>query len=233
MDSAESRFVIAAPEQPSIAVRGGEQRFPVRRIYCVGRNYKLHVEEMGGTTERNPPIFFQKPRDAVVESGATIPYPTMTSNFHYEFELVLAIGKGGRNIPEDRALDHVWGYGTGLDMTRRDIQGDGKPWEIGKSFDMSCPVGALSPVSEVGHITEGKIQLKVNGEVRQESQIELLIWKLPEIVARLSQYFELKPGDIVLTGTPHGVGPVQPGDRLEGTIDKLAPLEITIGPKLD
>lgn len=233
MPRSSTDFVIPAPEQPSIAVRGSDARFPVRRIYCVGRNYKAHVEEMGGTVERHPPIFFQKPADSVVDSGSTIPYAAMTSDFHYEFELVLAIGTGGRNIPEGQALDHVWGYGAGLDMTRRDIQGDGKPWEIGKSFDKSCPCGPLAPVGEVGHVTSGRIQLKVNGKIRQDSDLDLLIWKLPEIISRLSQFFELRPGDIILTGTPSGVGPVKPGDRLEGRIDGLSPLEIAIGPGLD
>ncbi len=229
--SAGTGFVIEAPEQVSIEVTGSDARFPVRRIYCVGRNYKAHVEEMGGTVDRDPPIFFQKPTDAVVASGATISYPTMTSNYHFEVELVMVIGKGGLNIPESEALDHVWGYAVGVDMTRRDIQGDGKPWEIGKSFDQSFPVGAISPVSQVGHVTKGAIKLTVNGETKQESDIDLLIWKLPEIIARLSEYFELQPGDVILTGTPHGVGPVVTGDKLACTIDGLAPLEFTIGPK--
>lgn len=226
-----SGFVIAPSTQPSIAVVGTDDRFPVRRIYCVGRNYVAHVEEMGGNVDRDPPIFFQKPSDAAVASGSTIAYPTMTEDFHYEVELVLAIGKGGLNIPEASALDHVWGYAVGLDMTRRDIQGNGKPWEIGKSFDQSFPVGDLTPVGASGHKTSGSISLTVNGETRQQSDLSLLIWKLPEIVARLSEYFELRPGDIILTGTPHGVGPVSPGDKLVGNIDGLAPLEVTIGPK--
>jgi fumarylpyruvate hydrolase len=233
MDGADRTkgLVIPAPERVTIAVRGSEDRFPVRRIYCVGRNYAAHVEEMGGSVERDAPIFFQKPTDAVVASGGTIAYPTMTGNFHYEVELVMAIGRGGRSIPEASALEHVWGYAVGLDMTRRDIQGGGKPWEIGKSFDQSFPVGALSPASEVGHLTKGAIKLTVNGETKQESDLGLLIWKLPEIIARLSEYFELRPGDVILTGTPHGVGPVVPGDKLVGTIEGLAPLEIAIGPK--
>lgn len=233
MDGGDADFVIPPPERASLAVTGTDKRFPVRRIYCVGRNYLAHVEEMGGTAERNPPIFFQKPTDSVVPTGTTIPYPPMTENFHYEVELVLALGSGGRNIAESAALDCVWGYGIGLDMTRRDIQGGGKPWEIGKSFDMSCPCGPITPARETGPMTEGRIALTVNGEPRQDSDIGLLIWKLPEVIARLSEYFELRPGDIILSGTPHGVGPVVPGDRLVGTIDKLAPLEIAIGPKLD
>ena len=229
--ASETGFVITPAKRPSIAVVGTSDRFPVRRIYCVGRNYVAHVEEMGGNVDRDPPIFFQKPSDAVVASGATIAYPTMTSNFHYEVELVLAIGKGGLNIPEATALDHVWGYAVGLDMTRRDIQGGGKPWEIGKSFDRSFPVGDLTPASLSGPKTSGSITLTVNGETKQDSDLSLLIWKLPEIIARLSEYFELQPGDIILTGTPHGVGPVETGDTLTATIDGLAPLEVAIGPK--
>lgn len=227
----ETGFVITPAERPSIAVVGTSDRWPVRRVYCVGRNYVAHVEEMGGSVDRDPPIFFQKPSDAVVASGGTIAYPTMTGNFHFEVELVIAIGKGGLNIPEASAMDHVWGYAVGLDMTRRDIQGGGKPWEIGKSFDQSFPVSALTPASVSGPKTSGNIKLTVNGETRQDSDLSLLIWKLPEIVARLSEYFELQPGDVILTGTPHGVGPVRPGDKLVGTIDGLATLEVAIGPK--
>lgn len=230
--ASETEFVIEPAPRPSIAVAGTGDRFPVRRIYCVGRNYAAHVEEMGGDVDRDPPIFFQKPSDAVVASGGTIAYPTMTENFHYEVELVLAIGKGGLNIPEAEALDHVWGYAVGLDMTRRDIQGNGKPWEIGKSFDRSFPVGDLTPASEIGDKTSGRIRLDVNGETRQDSDLSLLIWKLPEIIARLSEYFELQPGDIILTGTPHGVGPVKPGDTLVAEIDGLTPLEVAIGPRI-
>lgn len=226
---ATNGYVIDAPEQASLAVSGSKDRFPVRRIYCVGRNYVAHVREMGGNEERDPPIFFQKPADAVVESGSTIPYATITENFHHEMEMVVALKSGGYNIAESDALDHIWGYGTGLDMTRRDIQGNGKPWEIAKSFDQSCPCGPLSPVDKVGHISKGAIKLTVNGETKQESDIELLIWRVPEIIANLSTLFELKAGDIILTGTPHGVGPVQPGDELVGTIDGLEPLTVKIG----
>jgi fumarylpyruvate hydrolase len=226
---ANNGYVIDAPEQASLAVSGSKDRFPVRRIYCVGRNYVAHVREMGGNEERDPPIFFQKPADAVVESGSTIPYATITENFHHEMEMVVALKSGGYNIAESDALDHIWGYGTGLDMTRRDIQGNGKPWEIAKSFDQSCPCGPLSPVDKVGHISKGAIKLTVNGETKQESDIELLIWRVPEIIANLSTLFELKAGDIILTGTPHGVGPVQPGDELVGTIDGLEPLTVKIG----
>ena len=207
-------FVIAAPEPISLEVTGTEERFPVRRIYCVGRNYVAHVREMGGNEERDPPIFFQKPADAIVLDGGVVPYATKTADFHHEMEMVIALKSGGYNIPVSEALDHIYGYGVALDMTRRDIQGQGKPWEIAKSFDQSCPCGPITPVEKSGHIAAGEIKLTVNGDVRQISDIDLLIWKIPEIIANLSTYFELKPGDIILTGTPHGVGPVQPGHEL-------------------
>lgn len=225
-----SSHVIDPPKAATIPVVGSDKTFPVRRIYCIGRNYVAHVEEMGGDADRDPPLFFQKPTDAVVNSGSTIPYPTKTVNYHHEVELVLAIGKGGRNIPEAEAESHIWGYAVGLDMTRRDIQGGGLPWEIAKSFDHSFPVGAITPASKTGRIDKGRIELKVNGKVTQESDISLLIWRIPEIISRLSEFFELQPGDIILTGTPHGVGPVVQGDRLAATFADLAPLDITIGP---
>lgn len=222
-------FVIAAPEPISLEVTGTEERFPVRRIYCVGRNYVAHVREMGGNEERDPPIFFQKPADAIVLDGGVVPYATKTADFHHEMEMVIALKSGGYNIPVSEALDHIYGYGVALDMTRRDIQGQGKPWEIAKSFDQSCPCGPITPVEKSGHIAAGEIKLTVNGDVRQISDIDLLIWKIPEIIANLSTYFELKPGDIILTGTPHGVGPVQPGDELVGTIAGLETLTVRIG----
>lgn len=226
-------YVIEPPQVTTIPVTGSDKSFPVRRIYCIGRNYVAHVEEMGGKADRDPPIFFQKPTDAIALSGTTIPYPPKTGNYHHEVELVMAVGKGGRNISEADALDHVWGYGVGLDMTRRDLQGGASgPWEVAKSFDQSCPMGALTPKSETGEITEGKITLTVNGKVTQESDVSLLIWKMPEIIARLSEFFELAPGDIIMTGTPHGVGPVVPGDRLVATFDGLASLEVSIGEAL-
>lgn len=225
-----SNHVIPTPAVAEIPVAGSDQTFPVRRIYCIGRNYVAHVEEMGGDADRDPPLFFQKPRDAVVTSGAVVPYPPRTGDYHHEVELVMAIGKGGRNIPESEALDHVWGYGVGLDMTRRDIQGGGLPWEIAKSFDNSFPVGALTPVAESGIIDKGRITLTVNGRLVQDSDVSLLIWRMPEIIARLSEYFELHPGDVIMTGTPHGVGPVVPGDKLVASFDGLAPLELEIGP---
>ena len=222
-------FVIERPKAASLPVVGKDERFPVRRIYCVGRNYVAHVEEMGGSADRDPPIFFQKPTDSIVQSGSTIAYATMTKDFHYELELVMALKSGGYNIPEDLALDHVYGYGVGIDMTRRDIQGGGRPWEIAKSFDESCPCGPITPVEKSGHIEKGNIKLTVNGETRQDSDVSLLIWSLPEIISKLSEFYELKAGDIILTGTPHGVGPVKTGDELVGTIDGLEPLTVKIG----
>lgn len=229
MDSAIQRnFVIEPPPTASIGIVGGTGTFPVRRIYCVGRNYVAHVREMGGNEERDPPIFFQKPADAIIPDGGNVPYPSQTKDFHHEMEMVIALKSGGTDIPESEALGHIYGYGVGLDMTRRDIQGSGRPWEVAKSFDHSCPCGPLTPVEKCGHISSGEIKLTVNGETRQQSDIELLIWKVPEIIANLSTYFELKAGDIILTGTPHGVGPVERGDVLVGTIAGLEPLTVRI-----
>lgn len=221
-------YVIAPAPVASVAVSGSRDRFPVRRIYCVGRNYLEHVREMGND-EREPPIFFQKPADAVVDGGAVIAFPTVTTNLHHEVELVVALGGGGSDIAGSDALSLVWGYGVAIDLTRRDLQIKGKPWEVAKSFDQSCPCGPLSPVGAVGHIEAGRIALAVNGETRQESDIGLLIWKLPEIIARLSTLFELRPGDLILTGTPHGVGPLEPSDRIDAGVAGLEPLTVTIG----
>jgi fumarylpyruvate hydrolase len=224
--------VITPPERPVLPVAGTSQKFLVRRIYCVGRNYVAHVREMGGDEARDPPIFFQKPADSIVLDGTSIPYPPMTSNYHYELELVVAIKKGGRDISPEDALDHIYGYGIGLDMTRRDLQMDlgkiGLPWEVGKAFDNSCPCGPIYPVEEVGHVQEGSIRLTVDGVAKQDSDLSLMIWKVPEIIANLSKFFSLQPGDIILTGTPAGVGPVVPGSELVGSIDKLGTLRVQI-----
>jgi fumarylpyruvate hydrolase len=224
--------VITPPARAFLPVAGSTQKFPVRRIYCVGRNYVAHVREMGGDETRDPPIFFQKPTDSIVPDGATIPYPPMTSNYHYELELVVALKKGGRDILVADALDRIYGYGIGLDMTRRDLQMDlgksGLPWEAGKAFDHSCPCGPIHPVEQVGHVLEGPIRLTVDGETKQDSDLRLMIWKVPEIIANLSKYFELQPGDIILTGTPAGVGPVVSGNELVGSIDRLGTLTVRI-----
>lgn len=229
------RFVVPAPAPVVLPVAGSDLGFPVRRVYCVGRNYVAHIREMGGDEARDPPVFFQKPADSIVHDGATIPYPSLSQNYHHELELVVALKSGGRDIPAAKALDHVYGYGIGLDMTRRDLQkrlsDAGLPWEDSKSFDHSCPCGPIHPVEDVGHVSSGAIRLTVNGETRQDSDVSLLIWKIPEIIANLSQAYELFPGDIILTGTPHGVGPVQAGDVLVGTIDKLGSLTVRIGPQ--
>ena len=220
----------------TIPIVGSEQVYPVRRIYCIGRNYEAHAREMGSDPSREPPFFFQKPADAIqVVTPGTVadhPYPTLTKNYHYEVELVVALGKGGRNIPTSSALDHVYGYSLGLDMTRRDLQremGDQKkPWEIGKSFDHSAPVGPIHPVAQVGHFPDGAIWLKVNGTTKQSATLKHMIWSVAEQISRLSQAFELKPGDIIYSGTPENVGPVVRGDLIEIHIDRLPELSVRI-----
>jgi fumarylpyruvate hydrolase len=224
-------YVIPAPEQVSVAVVGETARFPVRRIFCVGRNYVAHIREMGGD-ERDPPFYFCKPTDAIVATGGSIDYPPQTSNFHYEMELVAAIGKGGANISEADALDHVYGYATGFDMTRRDIQiahrEKGRPWDMGKGFDQSAPCGDIHAVAAVGHFPKGNLWLKVNGETKQDSDLELMIWNLQETIANLSGLVTLALGDLIYTGTPDGVGPVVAGDKMHGHIDGLSDIEITV-----
>lgn len=223
-------FVIPAPPVASIPVTGAGA-FPVRRVYCIGRNYAAHAVEMGHDPDREPPFFFQKNPDNLDASG-TFPYPPMSSDVHHEVELVVALKSGGTRIPLDRALDHVWGYGIGLDMTRRDLQGEakklGRPWEIGKAFEHSAPVGPLHPVAQTGHLSAGRIALMVNGELRQEGDLTQMIWKVPEMIACLSEYFELAAGDIILSGTPSGVAPVVKGDSLEASIAGLGTLSVKV-----
>jgi fumarylpyruvate hydrolase len=224
-------YVIDFPGVPELPVAESSKSFPVGRIYCVGRNYAEHAREMGHDPDREPPFFFMKPADALVQNGATIGYPQATKDLHHEIELVVAIGKGGANIPEAKALDHVFGYGVGLDMTRRDLQGEakkmGRPWEMGKAFDESAPCTALRPVSMVGHPAKGAIWLKINGEVRQKGDLGEMIWNVPETIAYLSKLITLRPGDLIYSGTPAGVGPVQRGDKLEGHVDGVGDLTIT------
>ena len=221
---------IVATELP---VAGGG-RFPVRRVYCVGRNYLDHIREMKEADERDPPFFFQKPRDAVVPDGAEVPYPPFTSDFQFEVELVVALGLGGRNISSDEALDHIWGYAVGIDLTRRDRQRDARdlrlPWEIGKSFDASAPCGPIVRAHNAGHLTAGAITLSVNGIERQRGDIGQMIWSVPEVISKLSQQVMLAAGDLIYTGTPAGVGPVVPGDMIAAKIDGLPPLTISITP---
>lgn len=227
-----TEYVFVPPPIPSVEIAGSKQRFPVHRIYCVGRNYADHVREMGSDA-KEPPVFFTKPADAIVASGAAVPYPPRTENFHYEVELVIAVGGAGRNIAAAQALDHVFGYAIGNDLTRRDLQGAAKkkglPWDIGKAFDASAPIGAIRPAS-LGHVSQGAIWLKVNGETKQQSDIREMIWSVPDIIAELSTLFELRAGDLIYTGTPAGVGPLQPGDRIECHIDGLQSLTNTIAP---
>lgn len=225
-------FVISPSPQPSVEVAGTDERFPVHRVYCVGRNYAKHAREMGMDPDREPPFFFSKPADAVVANGTSVPYPSRTSNLHHEIELVVAIGTGGRDIPLDSALAHVYGYAVGLDLTRRDLQfaarDQGRPWDVSKGFDHSAPVSAIRPAAAMGHPEQGAIWLEVNGETRQRANLSEMIWSVPEIVAELSTYYELHPGDLIFTGTPEGVGAVERGDSLVGGVDGLETLRITI-----
>ena len=222
--------------QPMLPIVGTTEMFPVRRIYCVGRNYADHAREMGSDPNREPPFFFQKPSDAIqfVAPGTTAdhPYPTLTKNYHYEIELVAALDKGGRNVAPEQALGLVFGYAVGLDMTRRDLQramGDEKkPWEIGKSFDRSAPIGPIHRVAQVGHFTKGAITLKVNGVTKQSADLNQMIWNVAEQISKLSQAFELMPGDIVFSGTPENVGPVVPGDVMQGAIAGLPTLDVRV-----
>lgn len=213
-----------------IPVEGGGV-FPVRRVYCIGRNYAAHAIEMGHDPDREPPFFFQKNPDSLDASGE-MPYPVGTSDLQHEIEMMVALKSGGRDIALEDALSHVWGYGVALDMTRRDLQGEakklGRPWEIGKSFEHSAPISPLLPVSQVGHPSTGEITLHVNGALRQEGDLAQMIWKTPEIIRYLSQYFELAAGDVILTGTPAGVGPVARGDVIEGKVAGLGTLRVRV-----
>jgi len=226
-----TEYVIPPPAIVSVPVAGGGA-FPVRRVFCVGRNYAEHAREMGSDPDREPPFFFMKPADTVVDDGATVPYPPETANFHYEIELIVAIGKGGADIPVERALDHVFGYAVGIDLTRRDLQlqarEQGRPWDWGKGFDQSAPIAPIRPVSEVGHPSAGRIWLAVDGQVKQDSDIAKLIWPVPDIISIASRSMELRPGDLIMTGTPEGVGPVKRGEVMTGGIDGLGEIRIAV-----
>jgi fumarylpyruvate hydrolase len=225
-------YVIDPPKVPSLPVVGDARRFAVNRIYCVGRNYADHAREMGHDPDREPPFFFMKPANSIVADGNDMQYPKLSNDVHHEIEMVVAIGKGGANIPADQALDHVYGYGVGLDMTRRDLQGEakkmGRPWDTGKAFDQSAPCAAITPAAQCGHLNQGTVKLLVNGEVRQEGDLNQLIWNIPDTIAYLSTLFTLEPGDLIMSGTPAGVGPVRKGDVLEGTVEGLTPLKVKI-----
>lgn len=226
-----SDTVIDAPPPVRLPVAGSDQTFPVRRVYCIGRNYAEHAIEMGHDPDREPPFFFQKNPDNLDPSGR-FPYPPQSTDVHHEVELAVALGSGGTDIAPDAALAHVFGYAIALDMTRRDLQGVakkmGRPWEIGKAFERSAPVGPIHPARAVGHPHTGRIALSVNGTGRQTGDLAQMIWKTPEIIAHLSRYFTLAAGDVILTGTPAGVGPVARGDVLEATIDGLGALTVTV-----
>jgi fumarylpyruvate hydrolase len=223
--------VFTPPAAVTAPVAGSDALFPVRRVYCIGRNYAAHAIEMGHDPDREPPFFFQKNPDNLDFSGE-FPYPERTSDVHHEVELVVALSKGGVNIPADAALDCVWGYAVGLDMTRRDLQGEakklGRPWEIGKAFERSAPMGAIVPATRIGHPAAGRVTLKVNGELRQEGDLNQLIWKVPEMIAYLSDYFQLQPGDVIMTGTPSGVNAVARGDVMEASVEGVGELTVRV-----
>lgn len=226
-------YIFLPQPVPSVAIHGETARFPIRRIFCVGRNYGAHAREMGKDPMRDAPFFFTKPSDAVVDDGAVVPYPPLTSNLHHEAELVIAIGKAGFDVSKDEAWDLIWGYAVGNDLTRRDLQLDardkGRPWDWGKAFDKSAVCGPIHKASETGRLEKGAIRLTVNGEVRQEADLSDLIWSLPEIVSILSRSVRLAPGDLVYTGTPAGVGSLVPGDVCVVEIERLGALTTTIG----
>jgi len=226
-----SQYVVDPAPVPSCPIRGSAMRFPVRRVYCIGRNYAAHAVEMGHDPDREPPFFFQKNPDNIDFSGA-FPYPAKTADVHHEIELVIALGKGGTDIAVGDALGHVWGYGVGLDMTRRDLQGVakkmGRPWEIGKAVEHSAPMSALAPAGEIGHPDRGAITLRVNGDLRQQGDLNQMIWKTQEMIAYLSEHFALAPGDLIMAGTPSGVGPVRRGDVMEGAVEGVGTLSVTV-----
>lgn len=223
-------YVIAKPPVVAIPVAGGGE-FPVRRVYCIGRNYAAHTIEMGHDPNRESPFFFQKNPDNLDPSGV-FPYPAHSSDVHYEVELLVALKSGGTNIPVSSALDHVWGYGISLDMTRRDLQGEakklGRPWEIGKAFERSGPVGPLHAASKIGHLDHGRIELKIDEEVKQEGDMNQMIWKVPEMISYLSEYFELAAGDVIMSGTPSGVGPVKKGNTMTASIEGLGQFVVEV-----
>jgi len=226
-------YVFSPPQPATVALAGESTRFPVRRIFCVGRNYAAHAREMGKDPDRDPPFFFTKPADAVVDSGEVVPYPPETSNFHYEIELVVAIGREGFEISRDAALDHVFGYAVGLDLTRRDLQFEardkGRPWDWGKAFDRSAPVAPIHRVRDGHHLAKGRIWLAVNGDIKQDADLAELIWSVPDIISIVSRSMVIKPGDLIMTGTPAGVGPIVTGDTITGGIDGLGGIETVIG----
>jgi len=235
MSADASRFVITPPSQAALAIAGSDKLFPVRRIWCVGRNYLEHIKEMG-QDEREPPFFFSKPADAIVPDGGVAPYPSLTKDLHHEVELVVALKGGGRYLKTATANDLIWGYGVGIDLTRRDLQIASRdikrPWEIGKAFDASAPCGPLKPAAETGHPKKGRITLKCNGKIRQDGDLSQMIWNVPEVIEKLSEMVALAPGDIIMTGTPSGVAATVAGDKLECEVEGVGKLTVTMGPML-
>jgi fumarylpyruvate hydrolase len=233
--SNDKRYVIPAPPQAYVEVAGTDEVFPVRRIWCVGRNYVEHIREMG-QDERAPPFFFAKPADAIVHDGGTAPYPSLTKDMHHEVELVVALKSGGRNIPVNKANDTIYGYAVGIDLTRRDLQIASRevkrPWEVGKAFDASAPCGPITPASKIGHPDKGRITLKVNGQIRQDGDLNQLIWNVPETISKLSEMVALEAGDIIMTGTPAGVAATVAGDKIECEVEGVGKLSVTIGSPL-
>ena len=235
------QYAIPAWDLPAVPVAGGQQQFPVRHVFCVGRNYAEHAKEMGGDAAKEPPFFFTKAADAIVPvvppAVGRIAYPMATHNLHHELELVVAIGRGGANVAAADAQALVFGYAVGLDMTRRDLQNEmrekKRPWDIGKSFAQAAPIAPISPVAQTGILARGEVTLRVNGETRQHGDLSDMIWDVPHMIAFLTQMYELLPGDLVFTGTPAGVGPVVAGDQLQGTIEGLTPLAVRIAPPLE
>jgi fumarylpyruvate hydrolase len=230
MSKISPTYAIEPPLPSVVPVQGSGDSFPVRRIWCIGRNYADHAREMGHDPNREPPFFFAKPTDAVVPEGGDLPFPVATDDLHQEIELVVAIGKGGNNISSADALDHVFGYALGLDMTRRDIQAEAKrlarPWALAKGFDQSCPISAIAPASRIGHPATGRIELRVNGATRQSADLSEMIWSVPDSIEWLSKFVALAPGDLIMTGTPAGVGQVMPGDLLEGSCEGVGTLHV-------
>jgi fumarylpyruvate hydrolase len=231
-----SQLLFPAPLTPAVPVRARAERFPIRRIFCVGRNYEAHAKEMGVAVDREAPFYFTKSAGHYVASGSTVGYPPGTSNYHYELELVAAIGAPAFRIPVDRALECVFGYACGLDMTRRDLQyaarDQRRPWDLGKDVEESAVLAEIVPAAEIGHPRDGRIELRVNGETKQSSDLSMLIHGVPQVIAHLSTFYHLQPGDVIYTGTPEGVGPVKPGDELAGSIAGVGTISLTIGAAL-
>jgi fumarylpyruvate hydrolase len=227
-----AEYAIPAAPRPTVAVAGSHARFPVHRIYCVGRNYPEHAREMGFGDVRAPPFFFTKPADAVIASGGDVPFPTRTANLHHEIELVVALGKGGRDVMEEAAQDLIYGYAVGVDLTRRDVQAamkeQGRPWDTAKGFDHSAPISPIVPAAGKTHPAQGRIWLEVDDKPRQQGDIADMIWSVPEIISELSTWFELAPGDLIFTGTPAGVGALVPGDRVRGGVDGVGTIAFTM-----